>query len=385
MKENSRFIGSQLLMALFLIVLALPAWGAPRRDAFGNMALVTQNDGNNLLLTMAKIATFNSPVTAMARLATWCGTPSKDNPCLIKILPGNYNLGSGSLTMQPYVDIEGSGEEITSITSAHNDATFSGVVNGADNAELRLLTVRNTLAGIGTGVAIANKSASPKITHVTAIAQTVLNCYALYNSGSSPTLNNVTAIVGGSTGYGVYNTDSSPVMNNLTITATPDFQSFGIYNAAASSPSVSNATIKTTGHFSNGIYTTDSSPSLRNIVVTTSGLNSFAMTNKTSTLVMNDVSINSLPGTNGFGMSNESSKLTLSNVTVSTTGPASCVSNVSSSVIADHCTVVGGISNDANSTMKLGASKITRGVFGDGMTCAACYDGNFIALGATCR
>ena len=44
--------------------------------------------------------------------------------------------------MSPYVDIEGSGEGVTTITSALG--TGSGTVVGANNSELRYLTVKNT-------------------------------------------------------------------------------------------------------------------------------------------------------------------------------------------------------------------------------------------------
>ena len=41
---------------------------------------------------------------------------SSTNPCLIKIEPGIYDIGSKSLQMKPYLDIEGSGELVTTIT-----------------------------------------------------------------------------------------------------------------------------------------------------------------------------------------------------------------------------------------------------------------------------
>ena len=82
---------------------------------------------------------FTSPVTAMAALATWCGTPDETNPCLVKVLPGFYNIGSSSLVMQPYVDIEGSGRNVTYIRAASSDAA----VKVATYSGLRWLTVRN--------------------------------------------------------------------------------------------------------------------------------------------------------------------------------------------------------------------------------------------------
>ena len=43
---------------------------------------------------------------------------SATNPYLIKVGPGIYDLGTSSLQMKEYVDIEGSGEKTTKITGA---------------------------------------------------------------------------------------------------------------------------------------------------------------------------------------------------------------------------------------------------------------------------
>jgi hypothetical protein len=288
MKRKYTHLVSLLLAALFSIVLALPAWGAGLAkplEKFGNMALVAQSDTNNknLQLTLANIATFSNPVTAMDRIANWCGTPSEANPCLIKILPGIYDLGAGSLTMKPFVDIEGSGESTTVITGTNGDTTLGGVVNGASNAEIRFLTVKNSrqASASGTAVAIANKSQSPKITHVTAITSGALSAYAMYNSESSPILNNVTISASGISCNGMYNTAASPVLNTVTVSALCSFESFGIQNVNSSAPKLNGVTIKTDGHFSNGVYNSESAPFMRNVDVTTTGLNSYAITNVT--------------------------------------------------------------------------------------------------------
>ena len=95
-------------------------------------------------------------------------TADANNPYLIKLGPGIYDIGTNSLQMKEYVDVEGSGENTTIITG-HIGIDSSGVVQGANNAEIRFLTVQNT--GGGTyAVAIYNDSASPKITNVTASA-----------------------------------------------------------------------------------------------------------------------------------------------------------------------------------------------------------------------
>jgi hypothetical protein len=55
------------------------------------------------------------PTEAMANLADWCGVPSESNPCVILIAPGVYDLGDAQLRMQPWVTIQGSGQDSTII------------------------------------------------------------------------------------------------------------------------------------------------------------------------------------------------------------------------------------------------------------------------------
>ena len=86
----------------------------------------------------------DSPTTAgTALLNTLNGIAdnSATNPYLIKVGPGIYDLGTGSLQMKEYVDIEGSGEKVTTITSTVNYSgpPTGGTVNGSNNAEIRYL------------------------------------------------------------------------------------------------------------------------------------------------------------------------------------------------------------------------------------------------------
>ena len=80
-------------------------------------------------------------------------------PHLLKIEPGIYDLGTGTLSMKDYVDIEGSGIGITIITGS-NSGTGTTIANStASNSELRFLTVSNT----GGGRALFIDSTSPSI------------------------------------------------------------------------------------------------------------------------------------------------------------------------------------------------------------------------------
>jgi hypothetical protein len=155
---------------------------------------------------------------------------SASKPYLIHIEPGTYDLGNGSLGMKPFVDIEGSGELNTVITGGVTDPQTcleqpAGTVNGANDVEMRFLTVRNTgtTASEECHVAISNNSASPRLTHLTAQSTGDGNgiAIAVFNSSSSPTMIEVTATASGSntTKHGVYSFNSSPTIRHSKLSA----------------------------------------------------------------------------------------------------------------------------------------------------------------------
>lgn len=208
----------------------------------GNVAIVAPAGGD-----------YNNPATAMNAYATWCGTPSESNPCLLKIMPGLYNVTSG-VQMQPYIDMEGSGENTTIIQgSIYGSST--GVVIGATYSEIRRVTVKNTEGAIQVRNAIYN-SANSKITNVTAIASggSTQNV-GVYNSAGNPVMTNVTAEVSGpypSTNYGVANITASPVMTNVTARASGTaMDNYGVYNYAYSSPIITNLSVEAWGAVEN--------------------------------------------------------------------------------------------------------------------------------------
>jgi hypothetical protein len=156
---------------------------------------------------------------------------SQSKPYLIHIEPATYDLGNGSLGMKPFVDIEGSGELNTVITSGVTDQLAcleqpAGTVNGANNAEMRFLTVRNT-GTTGTPeechVAISNNSASPRLTHLTAQSTGEGNgiAIAVSNSSSSLTMIDVTATASGGSGanHGVFDSNSSSIIRHSKLSA----------------------------------------------------------------------------------------------------------------------------------------------------------------------
>ena len=124
---------------------------------------------------------------------------SIDNPYVLKLDAGIYDLGVQTLRMKPFVDIEGSGQEYTSITSKAPYQNFSGgTIEGADFAELRHVTVINANPSkTGSSSGITNFGVSPKLTQVTCIANGPFINYSIVNKNSLPVLTGVTVKVSG--------------------------------------------------------------------------------------------------------------------------------------------------------------------------------------------
>ena len=208
----------------------------------GIVVLIIVLSGTGLALAKAKYSNvttvalkggeYTDPAEAMNDFANWCGEPSLTNPCLLKIMPGFYDIGTSSVVMKRYVDIEGSGENVTKIKG---NSSSDGVVLGASNAEIRFLSVQNTGGGAH-AVAISNYLESPKITNVTAIASggttESIGIEIDHSQDFALTARNVTVIVSGTTiNYGISNIDSNPTLINMNIKASGGSQNYGVYDS----------------------------------------------------------------------------------------------------------------------------------------------------------
>ena len=236
---------------------------------YGKVAVVAMSGGN-----------YNNPATAMTDFNTWCRSAGDNTtPCLLKIMPGTYNVGTSAVEMQPYVDIEGSGENITKITGYIQQ----GLVNGVSNAELRFLTVENTGGSVDLSVAIEANNTSPKITHVTAIASGGISGNIGVNNvfSSSTIMTNVTAIAsGGVYSHGVVNNSideshqCTTIMENVSASASGATNTNnGVLNVNGASPWMRNVTATATGGTNNnGVHNSDgSSPLMDHVRASASG------------------------------------------------------------------------------------------------------------------
>src|SRR5512139_1804957 len=72
------------------------------QQKYGRVAVVAQTGGD-----------YTDPVAALADNGTWCGITGYQ--CLLKIMPGTYDIGANVLALLPNMDMEGSGENATII------------------------------------------------------------------------------------------------------------------------------------------------------------------------------------------------------------------------------------------------------------------------------
>jgi hypothetical protein len=167
-------------------------------------------------VVVSPVGTDTQNGTALLNALASITDASAAKPYLLKIEPGVYDLGSsGSLEMKEHVDIEGSGELTTVITSSVTQGPGSdtacpiGTVAGANDTELRFLTVRNTGTGF-CNIAIRNESVSPLLTHVavesTGVQGADTGYFGVYNWIACPTISDATVT---SSGFGVYSTGPS--------------------------------------------------------------------------------------------------------------------------------------------------------------------------------
>ena len=199
--------------------------------------------------------------------------PSASNPYLVKVEPGIYDLEENSLFMRPYVDIEGSGEGVTTITSSLS--TGSGTVVGANNSELRFVTVKNRGGGEGPQVAaLFSESTSPRYTHVTATASGGTENNAIHISNGTPVLSYVTANAsGGSRSTGVANFGGLLTASNSTLSAADAINTnLGVLSTFGGTVRATSSTITASGGvIAVGLRTNNGTHTLANVTASASG------------------------------------------------------------------------------------------------------------------
>ncbi|MBI4838223.1 MAG: hypothetical protein HY806_03605 [Nitrospirae bacterium] len=218
---------------------------------------------DNVIIVAPSGGDFTSPLDAVNSITDASAT----NPYLVKIMPGVYNIGMNSIQMKPYVDIEGSGENVTKIMGNRRyDGFRNAVIYGASNAEIRFLTAEHT-GGWSEAIGILNENASPKITNLTAIASGANFNAGVMNWGdSNPIMKDVTAIASGpgrNHAYGVYDhywSDGqghyyfpNSMLINVTATASGSVTNCGVRSQYGSTEMMNVITSASGGTYNYGV------------------------------------------------------------------------------------------------------------------------------------
>lgn len=188
---------------------------------------------------------------------------SAANRYLVRIAPGTY---VERVTMKPYVDLEGAGEFVTRISYGASPSAVTGTVVGADDAELRFLSVENS-GGDTSAFAIFNNGTSPRLTHVTARASGGSYNIGVYSISGAPIMSDVTVrATGAGTNYGVSNNNATTTMNDMTVVAAGGSTNYGIFNASSAHPTIRNVVVDASGGSNRdiGVYNTSASASIQN-------------------------------------------------------------------------------------------------------------------------
>ena len=193
----------------------------------------------NIITVARKNGDFTDPISAVNSISD----ASADNPYLIVIAPGVYTL-SAALNLPDFVDIVGSGQNITTFTGARNDDVLgeSFLVNVSYHSMLSNITVVNTGGGhYSTAIHV-----NGKIHEVSAITYgSTYNVGVAVNGGI---LENIyIRVTGGTSAIGIryYGTFTLQHITIRSYGATDE--NYGVYFVYNTAPSLIDADIKVSG------------------------------------------------------------------------------------------------------------------------------------------
>ena len=298
------------------------------------------------IVVVSPVGTPTENGTALLNALASITDASESNPYLLKIEPGVYDVGSTSVSMLQYVDVEGSGENVTKITGAGGTLVHDATVRTANYSELRFLTVENT-GGADWATAIYCSSGSPKITHVTALA-----------SG------------GTAWSVGVFLNSSSAVLVDVTASASGESENRGVANHAASSATLIDVRATTVGGTMSYAVRNTNLSDLTMIGGTASasgatGTNTGVYQEDRSSMLLRGVIISASGGTTSHGLHNAHGSAEVQD----------------SQVSGDTHTVL----NNSGVTTRVGSSQLAGGAVSGGTAiCAGVYDENYTFYTSTC-
>jgi pectin methylesterase-like acyl-CoA thioesterase len=177
---------------------------------------------------------------------------------LIRIAPGTYTE-TGGVNLKNYVDVEGSGEDSTTITCACGSATSpevdgsSAVMRagpGMSTGQVRFLTVSNTGPNTYSTGLWTQTGLGVSFLHVTANASGAVGAYGMFNVNSSAQFDTVTAhanAFGGTQSFAFSNFGGLVTIRHSRLMAEDGADSIGLWNHNAFNPVIDDLDIYALG------------------------------------------------------------------------------------------------------------------------------------------
>lgn len=343
----------------------------------GSAGTVARSDHRHHVQTVivSPAETAVSSGTALLTALAGITDASVTKPYLLKIEPGVYDLGSSSLAMKQFVDVEGSGETVTLVTATGGPVS---TVIGASNAEIRFLTIENTGGGTN-AIGLNTNNSNVRATHLTIRASGGTDqSSGVWLNGGTPELaeSRVTASASGpALSVAIRSNLSSFTLRDITAAAS------GSNTVSALQISGGSATLENVTAVANG--GTFGEAYAVNVI-------GFA------TVTMSDGSATASGGTSASGVRIQSSTMTLNSVRAGASGATNAYGMQTFAVsggpfvIKINQSVLSGttysVMNDTEFSAFVGGSQLNGGPVSNSGTvqCAAVYDENYIFSANTC-
>jgi hypothetical protein len=326
---------------------------------------------------------------------------------LMKVEPGYYNLGSSTLVMKPYVDLEGSGETQTIITRLGTNSTSEATIT-TNNSELRHLRVE--MSDDGTSVytkAVRCLSTAPRLIHVTVEASGAISSNTgIYLSLASPTLEHCSVVVlGGNTAYGIRSSNSTPILETVGVTVTDgENTNYGLFMEDGGRFIIRDSTLDASGpgtSYNSAVTIWEGSGTQSQVIGSTltahGGETALGLEDYDNPVLVVNSRLEATSASFCRGVHLFDTGGTFAHTRLVGRNSASgigvyCVSGDGSyTVTLDGCTVISDaatIEGDGEYTIRVGASKLSGGAVvpnGASMTCVATYDENYnMMVGGIC-
>ncbi|MEM7220330.1 MAG: DNRLRE domain-containing protein [Pseudomonadota bacterium] len=328
---------------------------------------------------------YTSPIDALDNIDSgdvWCGSPSAQNPCLIDIGPGVYELRQQRIEMRDYVSISGAGPQATILT--YDGDSHAVLAFEASHFRLSNLRVDTSSASDG-GVGVY---ASQNV-HLVDLHIVAKNTGIIVSSSSDTFIRSTTIDVGATEpaaprGVG-YTGGSNHVIEDTRIRIVKEFSAS---NTVSGLSVVSDASVVANR--------------LSIEVLNASGTGAvYAAYNRESDLTLKDSSLLADGGTSGsataawagtsgagFQFSISNSRLVALGVSARGVQGLSTSSPSNEPIRIDRSLIQGDSSSvymTSGSFAWIGSSRLDGPVVGTLNTCAASYNGNYVPLGADCQ